>query len=145
MPADKIYKNGEKLIIEIPLKARRFNPYEEMATGDGDVGEMDSICGIVERNRRGFAQYIDMSYKGGEDQTTDIFYDYYGSEDDFIKICVRLNIDCHILPWCVQCQQTILGIHTVCDEGNLCLSCAEKLDLKDVNLCKKKSSRSSKK
>ena len=141
MPENKIYKKGENLIIEIPLKARRFNPYEEMATGNGNAVEMDNICGIIERGRCGFAYFIDMSYKSDSDQTTDLFYEFYGPEENFAKLCNELNIDYIKMPWCVQCQRTIYGVHTVCKEGNLCLSCADKLD----NVCKKKSSRSSKK
>ncbi|MFA6201543.1 MAG: hypothetical protein WC679_14190, partial [Bacteroidales bacterium] len=59
-----------------------------------DCGEMDSICGVVDKRMfdYGFAHLIDMSYKGKDNQVSDIFYKFSGSQDEFEKLCKKLNL-----------------------------------------------------
>ena len=91
---------GENLVITIPLKKRRFNPYNEMATGNGDVGEMDNICGLIIKHREGgnhyddmgFAYVIDRDYKGKSDDIGDFCVKFYGGEKEFRKLCTDMKI-----------------------------------------------------
>lgn len=88
--AEKIYKKDGKLVIEIPLKTKRYNPYDEKDYGD----EMDNIIGLIESDiDMGFCFRIDMSYKGKDDQWTDYFFKWLGSKDVFEKMCKDLNFD----------------------------------------------------
>ena len=126
---EKIYKKDDKLIIEIPLKKRRFNGYEEMATGNGDTGEMDSILGVIAGDEIGFANWIDMDYKGKDDQISTLFYEYCGEEEDFKVLCKELGIYCHKYPLCNKCGKAIYG----CYSGNkdydkLCYNCERELE-----------------
>lgn len=92
---NKIYKKRNKLIIEIPLKTKRNNVYNE----DLDE-EMYNIVGMIEDNKCGFCYAIDRSYKGKDDDYTDFFYEYMGEEKDFIKLCYKLGIPlCHFAEW----------------------------------------------
>jgi len=128
----QITKNKTHLIIKIPLRAKRFNPYSEMYSGDGYTGDMDNIIGLIIPDKQcsepkmGFANYIDMDYKGKEDQHGEIFYYYDGNKKDFIKLCGDLKIDFFEYPECAKCGQAIMGCHTVNNNGkSICLECEE--------------------
>lgn len=99
---NKIYTKNKKLVIEIPLKTKRYNPYL-----DKEIGEMDNVVGLIIRTyayskdslpeeidtKMGFAYNIDMLYKGKMDQETDFFYVYDEDEKDFVKLCRRLKLE----------------------------------------------------
>lgn len=84
----------KKLVIEIPLKTKRYNPYMEMydEDGDGDCGPMDNVVGIIDGSEIGFGHWIDMSYKGKSDQNTSIMYHWMGSHDEFEDFCNKNKI-----------------------------------------------------
>ena len=42
----EITKEKGQLVIRVPLKKRRFNPYNDCFTGNGDVGEMDNVIAV---------------------------------------------------------------------------------------------------
>ena len=87
-------RQGDNLIITIPLKTRRYNPYEEMAGGDGDVGEMPSLIGLYEGEyNNGLAHRIDMDYKGKSDQWSDYVYKLDGDRKEFLEMCEELGLD----------------------------------------------------
>jgi len=129
---NKITKNKTHLIIKIPLRTKRFNPYNEMYLGDGYTGDMDNIIGLIIPDKRssepeiGFANYIDMDYKGKEDQWTNIFYHYYGDKEDFIKLCKDLKIDIYEYSKCAYCGGPIYGCFTHGKKGNMCSACEYK-------------------
>lgn len=112
-------KNG-KLVIEIPLTVKRNNPYD-----DEEQEEMDNIIGIICGNEYGFANLIDMSYCGKADQWTNNFYNYFGSEKDFIFLCKKLGIDYYKYQTCSNCLKPILGAFTYKNGGEVCMECAE--------------------
>ena len=86
---NKYYKKNNNLIIEIPLKQDRWNPYSEKK-----IGEMDNFTGFMKATgEMGFAHLIDMSYKGKDSQWTDIMYYYDGSEREFRQLCKDLKIN----------------------------------------------------
>ena len=89
----KVYKKGDKIIIEIPFWTPRSNPY----MGNENVGEHPTLVGLLFKDEygndeMGFAQVIDMDYKGKDDQWTDIMIHWWGEEEEFKKICEDLKI-----------------------------------------------------
>jgi len=84
-------KKGNNLEIHlyIPFKKPRYNPYMEE-----QEGEMDSVVGVIDERMSecGFAFTIDMSYKEKGDQFTSNFYEYQGNQDEFVKLCKKLDI-----------------------------------------------------
>ncbi len=91
---NKIYKKKDKIIIEIPLRSERHNPYSEETA---PIVEMDNIAGWIGKDlygnkEMGFVQLIDMSYKGKDDQWTALFYHYHGYEEEFEKLCKEIGI-----------------------------------------------------
>lgn len=86
-------KVGDNLVITIPLKTQRFNPYKEMAGRNGYVGEMDNIIGFYENEySNGLVYRIDMEYKGKDDQFTDYFYKLNGSLKEFEEMIKELGV-----------------------------------------------------
>jgi hypothetical protein len=84
---NKIYTKDDKLIIEIPLKAKRGNPYDESYSA-----EMDNIVGLVYGQEIGFAYRIDREYKDKDDDVSSLFYVFEGGEEEFRGLCKKLNI-----------------------------------------------------
>lgn len=91
---EKIYKKGDNIIIEIPAKSKRSNPY---MPGE-DVGSYPTLTGILDEDKDGnddfgFGLTIDMCYKDKGDQYTSIKYQFWGEEEKFIELCKKLEID----------------------------------------------------
>ena len=85
----KIQKINDTLVITVPLKSRRSNPWDESYHP-----EMDAIIGLVEsENDMGLCYRNDMDYKGKDDQWTDYFFKWQGDRSEFEKICSQLSID----------------------------------------------------
>lgn len=82
-------REGNELVIHIPLKGKRFNPY--MGDDQPDV-EFDSVAGFIDEFRCGLVHMIDMDYKGKDDQWTDIFVEWPGSKEDFRTWCEANDI-----------------------------------------------------
>ena len=86
---NKYYKKDDKLVIEIPLRTERSNPYDNNYSAP-----MNNLIGFINvSGEYGFAHLIDMEYKGKDDQWTDILYYFVGSQIEFEKLCKELNID----------------------------------------------------
>jgi len=116
-----IEKNN--LVIKIPLKTKRYNPYEADTTE-----EMDNIVATIDKDKHGneemgFCNCIDMSYKGKGDQHTDFFYKYWGEKEEFKKLCKELKIDIIEYPICAYCGGSIYSAFTLGEKGNMCYSC----------------------
>jgi len=84
---EKISVKNNNLVIEIPLKVKRFCPYEGK-----NIGDMDNICGLIDKKECGFAYFVDRYYKGKSDDVSIIFYQYYNGKNDFKKLCKKLGI-----------------------------------------------------
>lgn len=81
-------KENGNVVITVPLKTRRYDPY-----GDRYLDEMDNIIGLwYGPHNNGLAYRIDMSYKGKDDQWTDMFFKLDGDKEDFEKMCKELCI-----------------------------------------------------
>lgn len=92
----QIYKKDGFLIIKVPLKAERSNPYDE-----DFHEEMDNITGLIighhkDRNRWdecGFAYLIDRDYKGKCDDISSLFFISDYDVKEFVKLCKDLKIN----------------------------------------------------
>ena len=96
---EQIYKEGDYLVIKIPLKQDRWCPFTEKK-----LGEMEAIAGLSLKNKNGntefgFVNRIDRSYKGKDDDISDFFYKYFGLEEDFEKLCKELGFDIFYLDF----------------------------------------------
>ena len=84
-----IEKDDKNFIFKIPLETERWNPYTDI-----EIGKMPTLCGLViDKEGLGFAQRIDMSYKGKDDQVGDFVVKYHGELKDFEAECERLGLD----------------------------------------------------
>ena len=116
---DNMKIENENLIITIPLKAERSNPYD-----DNYHEAMNNIVGIYERDYEcGLAYNIDMTYANKADQHTDYFYKLHGDKKDFETMCKELKIDAIYEAQCAYCHQTIFGSFTLGEKGNMCYDC----------------------
>lgn len=85
----KIEKINNELVIKVPMKTERTNPWDE-----NYHPEMDNIIGLIESDfDMGFCYRIDMDYKGKDDQWTDYFFKWFGNRNEFGKLCKQLAID----------------------------------------------------
>jgi len=116
---EKIYKTEDilKIELEIPLKSRRCNPWNE-----DFQPEMDNIVGVIAGDEIGFANWIDMDYKDKADQVSTLFYLYQGEPEDFKKLCSTLQIDIVEYPLCIKCNKVVYGAYRW-DGGPICFDC----------------------
>ena len=90
----KITRTPQSLIFEIPRIDHRSNPWD-----DSYSPEYDCMVGLILHNKKpqytemGFANIIDMEYKGKPAQVGDFIVKYPGSEHDFKLECHRLGLD----------------------------------------------------
>lgn len=91
-----ITKQGDNLIVKIPLHTKRFNPYDEEYHGT-----MNNIVGVIEEKEGwkeiGFRYSIDRSYKGKDDDIGNWCVKYHGSKEDFEKLCDEFKIPLWII------------------------------------------------
>ena len=92
----KLTREKDELVVRIPLKARRFNPYNEMAGENPDTGEMDNIVGVIENQKgykeTGFMYLIDRHYKGKDDDLGDWVVKCNLDPSEFEMLCKKLGI-----------------------------------------------------
>jgi len=97
----KIKQNNKEITFTFPRYQKRMNPYgSDEANDRGDFGEHPTFTGLIIHHRKngsnwdeiGFAETIDMDYKGKEDQTGGIIVAWQGTEEDFIKKCEELGL-----------------------------------------------------
>ena len=105
------------LVIEIPYK-------EDVLEYGGDkvIGQTNNIIGLIVPQEYGyecgFAQQIDMSYKGKPNQWTDIIINYDGSKKEFKNLCKKLDIETYEYPKCAKCKKAIYGTFTLNNKGD---------------------------
>jgi len=97
----KIYKENNKIMVEIPFWSKRYNPYMIKDNGEPeDVGNYPTLTGLIVRHRNGdeemgFAQTIDMAYKDKGDQVGSFVIMWYNGEKEFREKCEELGIGLH--------------------------------------------------
>lgn len=121
-PSMNYKKDKDNLIITIPLRQNRYNPYQEDMTGDGYTGTMNSLIGVIAGDDYTLNYLIDMDYKGKADQVgTDILH--FDSREELEEICKECEIEIRELPVCSLCRKAIWGTFTVADKGKVCYDC----------------------
>lgn len=120
-----IEKDGENLIVRIPLTQRRFNPYEEMFHGDGDTGEMPALVGMIAGREYTLSDRIDMDYKDKDDQEGSPIL-YFDSREELEEVCKKYGIDIWEFPLCAYCGKAIRGTFGFGEKGNRCYDCGLK-------------------
>ena len=121
-----IYRKKDSLIIEIPYKQ---DIYDCFSDNDKPIGDTDNIIGLIVPRKNnddevGFAQQIDMSYKGKQNQWTDIIFQYCDGKEKFKKLCKDLDIEVYEYLKCNKCRKAIFGASTIDKNGkNIHLEC----------------------
>lgn len=80
----KITVEDGHLVIRVPMKAERSNPYD-----DDFKEEMDAIVGVIAGSETSFSCWIDMAYKDKGDQISMPFYVDYMEKDEFRTLCKK--------------------------------------------------------
>jgi len=75
----------DNLIITVPIHGERNNCYEPEVEG----AKFMRIVGYVNKrmSEYGFGFWIDMSYKGKDDQDTGLLFHWLGGQTEFEKFC----------------------------------------------------------
>ena len=124
----KFKSTKDKFIIEIPRWEDRVNPWMD----EGTAGMFQTLMGLICHDQWGneevgFANVIDMGYKGKADQWTGIIIDMSGMEkEEFIKLCDDNGVDWYEYNQCEYCKKDIYGCYTVGKKGDMCMDCKEK-------------------
>jgi len=115
-----VYVKNKKLVIETPLQQDVYNPYS-----DEVEGKCSNIIGVIAGDEIGFSNLIDRTYKGKEPDISEIFYHYWDTKKNFIKLCKKLKIDIYEYPICSKCGKVIYGTYTLRHGKTICNECAK--------------------
>jgi hypothetical protein len=113
-----IYKKKDKLVIELDLYQNSYDAADEL------IGKVSNLVGIICGDEQGFAQVIDMGYKGSFDYGEIIVKTYF-PEKEFVKLCNDLGIVTYKYPVCAECGKVMYGCFTMNDKGFVHEKCNE--------------------
>jgi len=87
----KIYKKDNRIMLEIECESPRLDFHGKKLGSHSTIAGLITIdsSGISEM---GFAYVIDMQYKNKSDQCSDIFFRWFGTEQEFREKCAELNL-----------------------------------------------------
>ena len=135
----KITKEGEEMVVRIPLFQDSYDACEEL------IGQVSSILGVINHTKDmensdddyecGFSYLIDLGYKGSQDEG-EMFLHYDGDVESFENICKELRIPIWEHDCCAYCGKTLYGSFTLGDKGYQCWNCEnseEKEADKEIN------------
>lgn len=115
-------KEKDNLIITIPLRQNRYNPYQEEMTGIPPTGTMNSLIGLIAGQEYTLNYLNDMDYAGKADQIgIDILH--LDSREELEEICKECGIEIRELPICSYCQEAIWGTFRMVEGKNICCDC----------------------
>lgn len=122
----EIIKRGKNVIVEIPLKQPSYDAINEY------IGDVPNVVGVIVNSEddsglfeQGIYQLNELGYKndtqlGGPLIMTGM------DNDEFRKLCSKLNIDIWEFNKCAKCQKTLWGTHTMDSEGKyVCMGCGK--------------------
>ena len=132
----KITKDGENMVVTIPLEQKIHNPYMDE---NEDLGEMDNLVGIIAGNEYSISTLIDMDYKGKPPQEGMPIL-MFCDREELEKVCKDFNIIIWEHPLCAYCKAAIRGCFTVGKLGNMCFGCELKDKYNDERYHSKKKS-----
>ncbi len=117
----KFIKQDDKLIIELPIIQKRYNPY----MGDESVGEMKAFIGVVAGQEYTLNYLIDMDYKDKSDQIgMEVLR--LNSQEELEDLCQLCGFITMTLPLCKYCNKSIWGTATFGDKGIKCFECEKR-------------------
>ena len=116
----KITKQGDYMIVSIPLKQEENNCYMH----DEDLGEVDNLMGVIAGDSFSLSQSIDLSYKGDTQEGMPILM--FNDREELEKVCKEFNIMIWEHPTCAYCKGVIRGCFTYGSKGNMCNDCEDK-------------------
>ena len=117
----EITKNKTHLIVKIPLTQKESNCYMD----DKDLIDVPNCVGIIAGDEMTISQLNDLSYKGDQQEGGPLVH-FWGEEEEFRKICKKINIDIWEHEMCDYCHKPIYGCWTMGDKGNQCFECGLK-------------------
>lgn len=112
----KIIKEGDELVVRIPLKQPVNNPYE-----DYDDLMTANLIGVIAGDECTISQLNDLSYKGDQQEGPPLIH-WYGNKEIFKDICNAIGISIWVHEVCVKCDKPIYGCSTW-DKGPVCYGC----------------------
>lgn len=122
----RIFKHDNNIIVEDDKKLQIAiiplwqDSYDAMHEKQGQIG---NVIGMIDGNKLGFAQVIDLGYKDSFDYGDFIVVLNMGKKK-FKKLCNDLGIDWFQWPTCSICKKTIYGTFTIGARGkNVCFNC----------------------
>lgn len=118
----KITKNGDSIIVEIPLLQNRNNPYDEQEEKQLTINVVGVIAGQCEQ---GIYQVNDLSYKDATQLGAPLVMTYL-SDDEFRGLCKELGIHCWEYEKCSECGTTLWGSFGYGEKGARCFDCEMK-------------------
>jgi hypothetical protein len=134
---EKIYlsKDKKNIIIEIPLWQ------DEIDACDNVVGKVPNVIGVIAGDEMSISQGISLGYKGDFQEGASL-YNYFGTKEEFKKLCQKLGIACWEHEICGFCHRPIYGSCVFKDGNNQCYNCEKEDDspFQEVNDFKKLSS-----
>ena len=113
----RIYKQDDKLIVELPLTQHKSNMYDE-----NEKKELtDNLIGVVNGKGTGFeecmiSQLIDLSYKGDQQEGMPYIH-FFGDAEEFEELCKTIGISVWYHDICAKCNKVLYGCFTVNDNG----------------------------
>jgi hypothetical protein len=113
----KIEKQGENLIVTIPLLQDIYNTYMD----DESLGKTANVIGVIAGDELAISQLNDLSYKDDQQEGPPLIH-FYGEREEFLKICKDLNIAVWKHELCVRCRKPIYGTFTW-NDGPICYNC----------------------
>lgn len=116
----KIYKKGDKIIIELDFWQSVNNPYNE-----DTKRKTHNLIGIIAGDELTISQLNDLDYKGDQQEGMPLVH-YYGEEKDFVELCKELGIDIWKHEVCENCKKAIRGCSTLGKKGFMCMDCEDK-------------------
>lgn len=122
----QITKNKNNLIVKIPLKQFRNNPYDE----DEEKELVPALVGVIVNSEddsgmmeQGIYSLNDLSYKDSTQLGAPLVHTYM-EDSKFRNLCEDLELDVLEYNQCAfeSCREILYGSHTINDKGEpICL------------------------
>ena len=136
----KIYKNDNKVIVELDFWQFKNNPYD----AEEEKEETHNLIGVIAGEEMTISQLNDLSYKDSSQEGAPLVY-WHDGKDKFIKLCKEIGIGIWEHEICAYCRKPIYGVFTMGDKGNQCFGCELKDDEKELVIARLKTQDKNKK
>jgi hypothetical protein len=110
-----IAKEGENLIVKIPLWQKSFDAADEY------VGDTHNVIGVIAGDEFTLSHLVDLGYKGAQQEGSPIVM--FDSREELEKLCKEHGIQIWEHEICDFCKEPMRGSFTYSSEGKMCYSC----------------------